>query len=75
MRPLSNPYLHTAVTAGVGIQVAAASLPFTADLLGGAAIPVELWGVVFGVALLSWGLAEAYSRLAWRQRPPEGDGR
>jgi Ca2+-transporting ATPase len=75
MRPLSNPYLHMAVAAGVGIQLAAASLPFTADLLGGAAIPVELWGVVFGGALLAWGLAEAHSRFAWRQRPHGGAGR
>ena len=67
MRPLTNPYLHAAVIAGVGIQLASASLPFTADLLGDAAIPVELWGIVFGGALLAWGLAEGYSRIAWRQ--------
>ena len=67
MRPLSNPYLHMAVIAGVGIQLAAASLPFSAELLGDAAIPIELWGVVFGGALLAWGLAEACSRFAWRQ--------
>lgn len=75
MRPLPNPYLHAAVVAGVGTQVAAASLPFTSDLLGNAAIPVELWGVVFGGALLAWGLAEADSRFVWRQRPREGAGR
>ena len=71
MRPLSNPYLHAAIIAGVAIQLAAASLPFTADLLGDAAIPVELWGVVFGGALLAWGLAETYSRFAWRERVPD----
>jgi Ca2+-transporting ATPase len=69
MRPLSNRYLHTAVIAGLGIQLAASLLPFTADLLGDAAIPVELWGVVIGGALLAWGLAEGYSRFAWRQSP------
>jgi Ca2+-transporting ATPase len=68
MRPLSNPYLHTAVIVGVGIQLAAASLPPAAALLGNAAIPVELWGVVFGGALLAWGLAEAQSQFAWRQK-------
>jgi Ca2+-transporting ATPase len=68
MRPQANPYLHAAVIAGVGIQLAAASLPFTAALLGDAAIPVELWGVVFGGALLAWGLAEGCSRFVWRQR-------
>jgi Ca2+-transporting ATPase len=75
MRPLPNVYLHAAVIAGVGIQFAAASLPFTSELLGNAAIPVELWGVVFGGALLAWGLAEAGSRLAWRQHVRRGGGR
>ena len=71
MRPLPNAYLHAAVIAGVGIQIAAASLPFTSDLLGNAAIPVELWGVVFGGALLAWGLAEVCARLVWRQHMHE----
>jgi Ca2+-transporting ATPase len=67
MRPLSNPYLHTAVIAGVSIQLGAASLPFTAELLGDAAIPPELWAVVIGGALLAWGMTEGYSRFTWRQ--------
>ena len=75
MRPLPNPYLHAAVIAGVGIQLAAASLPVTSELLGNAAIPLELWGVVFGGALLAWGLAEVCSRLAWRHRVRRGGGR
>jgi len=66
MRPLPNAYMHAAVIAGVGVQFAAASLPFTSDLLGQAAIPVELWSVVFGGAFLAWGLAEACARLVWR---------
>jgi len=37
-------------------------LPLTAGLLGGAAIPLELWSLVFGGALLAWGLAEALAR-------------
>lgn len=75
MRPLPNAYLHAAVIAGVTIQFAAASLPFTSELLGNAAIPVELWGVVLGGALLAWGLAEGCSQLAWRHHEPEGGGR
>jgi Ca2+-transporting ATPase len=75
MRPLSNAYLHSAVVAGVAIQATVASLPFTADLLGSAAIPVELWAVVIGGALLAWGLAEAGARLAWRHHDHEGAGR
>jgi Ca2+-transporting ATPase len=72
MRPLPNRSLHAAVIAGVGIQVAAASVPWTSDLLGNAAIPLELWGVVFGGALLAWGLAEACARFAWRRHVSEG---
>ncbi len=63
--PRPNMYLHIAVAAGVAIQLAAAWLPFTAHLLGGADIPFELWGLVFGGAFLAWSLAEAVSRMAW----------
>jgi Ca2+-transporting ATPase len=65
--PLANPYLHAAVLAGIVIQLAAASWPVTSVLLGNAAIPTELWGVVFAGALLSWGLAEGFARMAWRR--------
>jgi Ca2+-transporting ATPase len=64
--PLHNPYLHGAVLVGIGIQVAAASWPVVAESLGNAAIPHELWGIVFGGALLSWVLAEAIARVVWR---------
>jgi Ca2+-transporting ATPase len=75
LRPLPNRYLHAAVVAGVGIQVAAASLPLTSSLLGNAAIPVELWGVVFGGALVAWGLAEGCARFVWRRHERDTDGR
>jgi Ca2+-transporting ATPase len=65
-RPLANPYLHAAVAAGVVLQLIAASLPASSGLLGNAGIPAELWGVVFGGALLAWGLAEGVARAAWR---------
>jgi Ca2+-transporting ATPase len=64
--PLPNRYLHAAVLGGIAIQFAAAWLPFTADLLGNARLPNELWALVFGGALLAWGCAEVLSRLAWR---------
>jgi Ca2+-transporting ATPase len=67
MRPLPNPYLHAAVVTGVAIQLAAASLPWTSELLGHAAIPVELWGVVFGGAALAWALTEGCARIVWRR--------
>ena len=75
MRPLFNPYLHLAVLAGIGIQVAAASLPLVANLLGNAAIPTELWGLVCGAALLAWALAEAVSRFVWRHHAGGDIGR
>jgi hypothetical protein len=55
----------------LGIQIAAASLPLTAGLLGKATIPTELWALVFVVALLVWALSEAISRLAWRDQGHE----
>jgi Ca2+-transporting ATPase len=64
--PLANPYLHAAVATGILVQVLAAWLPLTSELLGQAAIPPELWGVVAGGALAAWALAEAWSRLVWR---------
>jgi Ca2+-transporting ATPase len=73
-RPLPNLYLHGAVLVGNGIQIAAASLPWTARLLANAAIPVELWLLVFGGALLAWALADAISGVAWSQpQPREGE--
>jgi Ca2+-transporting ATPase len=66
MRPLANPYLHAAVVGGVAIQFVAASLPAVSNLLGNAAIPTELWAVVFVGAFVSWGLSEVIARLAWR---------
>ena len=66
MRPLANPYLHAAVAGGVAIQFAAASVPFVSNMLGHAAIPVELWAVVFGGAFIAWGMSEAISRVVWR---------
>jgi Ca2+-transporting ATPase len=67
IRPLQNTFLHAAVVAGMGIQVAAASMPFAAGLLGNAAIPGELWGLVFGWALVAWGLAEAIAHFVWHR--------
>ena len=66
VRPLPNVYLHLAVATGVAIQLGAAVLPFTSRLLGGVALPLQLWGVVFGGAVLAWALAEALSRIVWR---------
>jgi Ca2+-transporting ATPase len=66
MRPLANPYRHAAVAGGLVIQLIAASLPVVSNLLGNAGIPAELWFVVGGGAVMSWGLAEGISRVVWR---------
>jgi len=73
MRPLPNAYLHAAVIAGVAIQFAAASLPLTSEMLGKAAVPWELWAMVFGGAALAWGLAESCARLVWHRPARGGD--
>jgi hypothetical protein len=59
-------------SAGVAIQFAAASLPVVSDLLGNAAIPAELWPVVFVGAFVSWGLSEGIARFVWRKVEPLG---
>jgi Ca2+-transporting ATPase len=66
LRPLANPYLHAAVVGGVAIQFVAASVPLVSNLLGNAAIPRELWTVVFAAALVAWGLSEAIATMVWR---------
>ena len=40
--------------------------PFMADLLGNAAVPLTVWPIVFGGALLAWALIEGIALLAWR---------
>ena len=67
--------LYGSNIAGIGIQVTAAWLPFSANLLGNAGIPLELWALVFGGAFLAWSLAETFSRLAWRHQTHQGIGR
>ncbi|MGE0813362.1 MAG: cation-translocating P-type ATPase [Vicinamibacterales bacterium] len=68
IHPLPNRYLHMAVASGIGVQLLAAGLPVTARLLGHAALPLELWGVVFAAAAVAWAQAEAVARAAWRVR-------
>ena len=57
--------LHAAVLGGIGIQLTAAWLPYSAGLLENASIPIELC-LVFGGAFLVWGLAMVASRSAWQ---------
>jgi Ca2+-transporting ATPase len=66
--PLPNRFLHAAVVTGILIQIATAAIPFSAELLGNAAIPGELWILVFGAAFIAWGLAEAIARFVWNRQ-------
>ena len=63
MRPLPNPYLHGAVVGGLAIQFVAASLPLVSNMLGNAAMPVELCGVVFVGGFVAWGTFEGIARV------------
>jgi Ca2+-transporting ATPase len=67
IRPLTNRYLHGAVLGGVLLQLAAGWVPLLSRLLGQATVPLELWVVIFAVALLAWGGAEIVSRWVWRK--------
>lgn len=67
LRPLPNYTLHAAVAAGAALQLAVNFFPGGRLLLGLAPIDGQLWGVVFGAALLAWALAEAINRVLWRR--------
>ena len=68
LRPLPNRVLLFAVGLGIAVQFGAAALPFTASLLGGAALPLELWGLVAAAAVIAWASAEATARIVWAAR-------
>lgn len=65
--PLPNPVLHAAVLLAFVIQVAAGTVPALAHLLGDAALPWPLWGLVALASLVSWSGAEMLSRIIWRR--------
>jgi Ca2+-transporting ATPase len=67
VQPRGNKYLHAAVAGGIAIQIGAASWTVTANLLGHAAVPAELWIAVFGAATLAWASARVAARLVWKQ--------
>ena len=66
--PLSNGWLHLAVLFGVGLQAMTVLLPGLRVLLGLETIgmPVLIW-ILIGV-LVSWLVAEIFSRQAWMRR-------
>jgi Ca2+-transporting ATPase len=63
--PLPNAYLHGAVALGLLAQLLVGVFlpqPFEAVPL-----PPGVWGLVLGLALLAWLLAEAVDRIVWRR--------
>ncbi|MEQ1759376.1 MAG: HAD-IC family P-type ATPase [Vicinamibacterales bacterium] len=65
-----NAFLHAAVIGGVLLQIGIGWMPSVSRLLGTPAIPLVLWMVVAGAALLAWLLAETIARLTrddWRR--------
>ncbi len=64
--PLPNPWLHGAVLLGIAIQVLVGLWPASIAGLNLVPLPMLLWGVLLGTALLAWGLAELSNRLFWR---------
>jgi Ca2+-transporting ATPase len=64
MPPQFNPALHLAVVLGTGLQLLTALWPPLRNLLGLTSADWPLLGVVAAAVLLSWGLAEAWARIA-----------
>ncbi len=64
--PLPNLWLHGAVLLGMAVQFLVGVLPASIVALDLVPLPLLLWGVLLGTALLAWGLAELSNRLFWR---------
>jgi Cation transporting ATPase, C-terminus len=62
--PQFNGALHLAVILGVGLQLLAVMIPGLRTLLGLEPLTPELLALVSAAVLLTWGAAEAYSRIA-----------
>lgn len=68
--PLPNPYLHGAVALGILIQILLGTL--APGVLEAVPVPVWIWGLVLGLALFAWLLAEGVDRLVWRKGDASG---
>ena len=62
--PQFNGALHLVVILGVGLQLLTVLIPGLLTLLGLEPLTLELLALVSAAALLTWGAAEAYSRIA-----------
>jgi Ca2+-transporting ATPase len=62
--PQFNGALHLAVILGIGVQLLTVLVPGLRALLGLEPLTAELLMMVSAAVLLTWGVAEAYSRIA-----------
>jgi hypothetical protein len=62
--PQFNGALSLAVILGIGLQLLTVLLPSLRTLLGLEPLTLELLTLVSAAVLMTWGAAEAYSRLA-----------
>lgn len=69
----TNLALHLSVVLGVGLQLATVFVPGLRVLLGLEALPTRAFAWLAGAVLLSWGVAEIYSRLAARRLRETGE--
>jgi Ca2+-transporting ATPase len=65
--PQFNPALHLAVILGTVLQLLTVLVPALRNLLGLATPGLPLLGLVAAAVLLTWGLAEAYTRIAHKE--------
>ncbi|WP_337867741.1 cation-transporting P-type ATPase [Meiothermus sp.] len=72
--PLPNRWLHGAVLLGMAVQFGVGMLPASMLALDLVPLPLLLWGVLLGTALLAWGLAELTNRVFWRNHHPTHHG-
>ncbi|WCM39850.1 cation-translocating P-type ATPase [Thermus antranikianii] len=70
LMPLPNPYLHGAVALGIAIQLLLGTL--APGALEAVPAPLGIWGLVLGLALLAWLVAEGVDRLVWRKGDASG---
>jgi P-type Ca2+ transporter type 2C len=70
-----NGTLHLAVLLGVSVQLLTVLLPGLRKLLGLEPLTLEMLTLVSAAVLLTWGMAEAYSRLALAAHHPQAPER
>jgi Ca2+-transporting ATPase len=70
LQPTRNPAVHAAVLVGFALQIAVVSLPVLMRAFNAVPLPPGAWVWVLGSVALTWGIAEATSRLVWVRGEP-----